>query len=195
MKTRSGFVSNSSSSSFICDVCGENVTGYDISLTEAEMYQCEKGHTFCRSSCSDSAKSAEDIIEDIGKIELIKISIKRSIVLNEDRIKNVKKASDTKYWIDRVEQDKKILEELNDKDEDEIDELFDEQTESGGVMPSILCPICRFDVLDDSDVKRYLYKKYDETDINLKKEIKEKFTSYDDLQQFLKKDIIDKDNQ
>lgn len=47
MKIRNGFVSNSSSSSFICDVCGENVSGYDIGLDDADMYECEKGHVFC----------------------------------------------------------------------------------------------------------------------------------------------------
>ena len=47
MKIRRGFVSNSSSSSYICDISGEEVSGWDMSLDEAEMYQCEMGHTFC----------------------------------------------------------------------------------------------------------------------------------------------------
>jgi hypothetical protein len=47
MKVRSGFVSNSSSSSFICDACGENVSGWDMGLSEAEMRECEGGHTYC----------------------------------------------------------------------------------------------------------------------------------------------------
>lgn len=49
MKIRSGFVSNSSSSSFICDVCGENQSGYDMCISDAEMWQCVNGHTFCES--------------------------------------------------------------------------------------------------------------------------------------------------
>lgn len=48
MKYRKGFVSNSSSSSFVCDICGEEVTGMDMSLREAEMCECENGHVFCR---------------------------------------------------------------------------------------------------------------------------------------------------
>jgi len=46
MKIRNGFVSNSSSSSFTCDVCGENVSGMDMSPGDAEMYSCGK-HNWC----------------------------------------------------------------------------------------------------------------------------------------------------
>lgn len=47
MKVRKGFVSNSSSSSFVCDVCGESVSGMDMSYDEAEMVCCTNGHDFC----------------------------------------------------------------------------------------------------------------------------------------------------
>jgi hypothetical protein len=49
MKFRSGFVTNSSSSSFICDVCGETASGMDMGLSEAYMSECKNGHTFCDS--------------------------------------------------------------------------------------------------------------------------------------------------
>jgi len=49
MKIRNGFVSNSSSSSFICDICEENVSGMDVCLSEAEMSECQNGHTICDS--------------------------------------------------------------------------------------------------------------------------------------------------
>jgi len=47
MKVRRGFISNSSSSSFICDFCSQDVSGWDMNLEEAGMYQCKHGHTFC----------------------------------------------------------------------------------------------------------------------------------------------------
>lgn len=47
MKTRNGFVSNSSSSSFTCHVCGNTESGFDAGLLEVGMYECLDGHTFC----------------------------------------------------------------------------------------------------------------------------------------------------
>ena len=47
MKIRTGFVSNSSSSSFICEVCGEEISGMDLSAREVNMYVCKNYHRFC----------------------------------------------------------------------------------------------------------------------------------------------------
>ena len=45
MKVRKGFVSNSSSSSFVCDLTGEAFETYE-GLDDREAVQCEKGHVF-----------------------------------------------------------------------------------------------------------------------------------------------------
>lgn len=47
MKVRFGFVSNSSSSSFVCEICGHTETGYDASLEDVGFVQCEHAHIFC----------------------------------------------------------------------------------------------------------------------------------------------------
>jgi len=47
MKIRSGFVSNSSSSSFTCDVCGRTESGWDACLRDFGMVECVNGHEFC----------------------------------------------------------------------------------------------------------------------------------------------------
>jgi len=49
MKIRKGFVSNSSSSSFICEVCSNTQGGWDMVLNEAGMVECVNGHVFCES--------------------------------------------------------------------------------------------------------------------------------------------------
>ena len=47
MKVRINYVSNSSSSSFVCNVCGHSESGYDCSAQDLGMCQCENGHIFC----------------------------------------------------------------------------------------------------------------------------------------------------
>ena len=47
MKFRKDFVTNSSSSSYTCDICGATESGWDISLEEAGMVECVNGHTIC----------------------------------------------------------------------------------------------------------------------------------------------------
>lgn len=47
MKYRKDFVTNSSSSSYICEICGESDGGFDMSISEADMCQCVNRHTIC----------------------------------------------------------------------------------------------------------------------------------------------------
>lgn len=64
MKIRSGFVSNSSSSSFICDVSGYTTSGWDMGLTEAGMFECENDHVFLEKYLVKDSKELEDISKE-----------------------------------------------------------------------------------------------------------------------------------
>ena len=63
MKSRQGFVSNSSSSSFICDVCGSLRIwgdGGDCSFSDDEIFRCETGHSVCMDHLSDEDRKILD---------------------------------------------------------------------------------------------------------------------------------------
>lgn len=47
MKIRKGFVSNSSSSSFVCSVCGDTQEGFGLSMSDIDYYECINGHVLC----------------------------------------------------------------------------------------------------------------------------------------------------
>jgi hypothetical protein len=71
MKYRKGFVTNSSSSSYTCDVCGVTQSGWDIGMSEADMVECANGHIFCRDHIIKYKQKEEkvDIEEDEEEIE------------------------------------------------------------------------------------------------------------------------------
>lgn len=48
------------------------------------------------------------------------------------------------------------------------------------------CPICQMIRVDSKDMKKYIYKKFELTEENMIKEIKEKFSSYNEFKEYLK---------
>lgn len=65
MKVRNGFVSNSSTSSFVCDVCGEVEADRDLCISDAGMVQCKNGHTFHYPICDKDVAARVKVPEDI----------------------------------------------------------------------------------------------------------------------------------
>jgi hypothetical protein len=60
MKIRNGFVSNSSSSSFVCQICSASKTGFDCSAEELGFVVCENDHTFCESHLTKDKKFTDE---------------------------------------------------------------------------------------------------------------------------------------
>lgn len=67
MKTRKYFVSNSSSSSFICEICGRTEVVYDGDSREFGFVECENGHLFCEEEMIDTdGISDEELLDEDG---------------------------------------------------------------------------------------------------------------------------------
>jgi hypothetical protein len=68
MKIRTGFVSNSSSSSFICSICGETESGYDASPEDLGMKKCENGHEWHDGCNLNFDLPEDDFINEDGEV-------------------------------------------------------------------------------------------------------------------------------
>jgi hypothetical protein len=60
MKIRQAFVANSSSSSFICEICSHTESGWDASPRDFEMIYCEQEHLVCIEHLLEGFEDDED---------------------------------------------------------------------------------------------------------------------------------------
>lgn len=175
MKIRKSFVTNSSSSSFICDSCGHDESGWDMSLSEANMMECENGHTIC-----------EDHVDDYDEREMVIQLVKNKI---EHYKKYVEEYPEKQYYKNCVEEFEEELEGYLDEDrQDEFewsDILYDYDFRDN--LPQSLCPICNFSDLTDSDATAYMLHKYGVNIATLRKEIQENFGTYTEFKKTIKK--------
>lgn len=172
---RLGFVSNSSSSSFICNICNGIESGYDASL------ECSNGHIFHK-GCS----SIE--IVSLSIEEKKQYLIKRLYDINDRHLEQISNTNDEnriemfQRWID---ENKREIEILNCCDEYTIQDEYNDVTEGETIISEKFCPICQMIHVDSTDMKKFIYKKFELTEEKMIKEIKEKFSSYEEFQNFL----------
>lgn len=140
MKIRNGFVSNSSSSSFICNFCGEAEGGYDFTLRDADMAECVHGHVFHlyhTTNCIPEEVKAKKLFE----------THKENLVYTNKQIKDLTDMSKPvpKYLTERVERYEEIFkdyetldaEDFNEKHCSEIEDLYRYS------YPEEYCPVCQ----------------------------------------------------
>ena len=183
MIKRKGWVSNSSSSSFICDVCGEVASGYDACLSDFEMTRFTCDHTVCDSEWSMN-------------IDELTFDQKKSMVDENDHYEVEsqfeKELFDGRYGSDLSDEEKNLLEksikEVFDKrtkeyyediDYEELIEGFDETL-------STFCPVCNLETISDETLLSYIVNTHNISIVEVKGLIRDKFKTLDEVQESLK---------
>jgi hypothetical protein len=144
-KIRLGFVSNSSSSSFVCEVCGTTESGMDASASDFDMAECQNGHTYCLSHRAEF---------DPNKIS------------NDDWLGIIEDFLDPKWYKEENAQAKELLA------AGKHHEILDLMEENSSESPWFLCPICTMTVISEGDMKSYLKKITGVTESEVFEEIK-----------------------
>ena len=155
MKIRKGFVSNSSTSCFLCDVCGELDGWMDASLGEVGMVKCVNDHQFC-----------EEHKLDVGDMNPLKM---RDILVSQ-------------IW---SEEDKHTFNAFTEEEareffeSDEGSDYWSDYTE--GIVFTAECPICQFEEITATVAARYLMRFAGLTKAQLSAIMKGKYTSFTDF--------------
>ena len=136
MKFRSTFVTNSSSSSYVCEICGRTEAGYDLCLSDCEMMECVNGHIFCY----------DESLEIPSKEELVKMILENEWNKNAWDYEN-------KCCKDFSEEELIVMDE---------DNLFNKFCSESGYyeVPECVCPICQFIEYSEYDLSAFLLKEY-----------------------------------
>lgn len=176
MKIRTGFVSNSSSSSFICDVSGEVYSGYDAGLSDFDLMECTNEHIFHESYLVGDPYEPEILerilIKDVYSNATYDIKDKYKLTWRDELSAVQKKEANE-------EAEKTILEI---KERGEWNNILQEcKSKVRNSIPVECCPICSLTYIKDDTISDYLLNKYNESKEEIKKEIREKYNSLQEL--------------
>ena len=175
MIRRKGWVSNSSSSSFICDVCG------DMSEGEYNELYFECGHVSC---CG--------VDKDITKLSLDQ---KRSMVdyyEQDDKRDDTAKEKYHAHYYSLNSEGQKIISEIVVKELSErlddyyTEELVEEAVDNCDEVPKEFCPVCSLEVISDDFLLQYIVNTHDISIEDLKGTIRSTYKTLDEAKESLK---------
>lgn len=180
MKIRKCYVSNSSSSSFVCEVCGNIESGWDASFSDVYMTICSAGHVFCR----------HHVLDDPDACAAVYAEITEQIKEGNDKLLQYLEADWPTY---KEDLGKAAAEGAEFRDVTPTEEIYDEINDylydhPGESVPRSCCPICQFNEIQDRDIDRYIYKLIDKSRTQIIDEIKSRFNSYKQFQEYLNED-------
>jgi len=157
VKIRKGFVSNSSTTSFTCDACGEVISYHDsCSDDDVGIIRFSCGHSTCSCTEVDFSKKKDQKL------------------WREDAEKQLRESD---YGPEELERILKIKDFFEFVDECKNYEIYN---------PSSLCPVCSFKAFNDDFVYRYILLKHKLKLDDVRKEMKKTFKSFDEFEAWMK---------
>lgn len=156
MKIRKGFVSNSSSSSFVCDVCNESASGMDMCLSDAQMFECIVGHVVCDDHELSSATDYYNL--DLEGKRAYCLEFADLVYISKDKIKEI-------------------------ESEEELDNIYsdDVSNEERYYKPKSCCPCCQLKEPTTEQILEFLLAERKSTREDVIKQIQEQFNDYDEM--------------
>lgn len=180
MKIRTGFVSNSSSSSFVCEITGTVESGMDLSLEDAGMYECINGHIFLDKFLIEVSNDPDIILQQI--VELSKINEDAALTLYGGktsyswRQKEQLKADFSKIlYLNVTKGFEAALKEF----ENHYDVSIDRYETS-----KECCPICTMQHFTNDDILQYILKSRNISRTDIETEIRSSY-NYDDFRKVI----------
>ena len=156
MKVRHGFVSNSSSSSFLCDLCKHHEAGYDGDYGDFSYVVCENDHHICEGHKLDACakKSVEEML-----------AILKGDIDNEEYTE---------------------LEGASEEEIRSVYEEFLEEENWGREISAEQCPLCQLEAVEDRMLIDFLFMKMNTTREEYVKTLKSQFGTLENLEKFIK---------
>ena len=157
MKIRTDFVTNSSSTCYVCEISGEKEAtgnGDDTTRQDLGFMVCEKGHWF------KSKYAIQD--ED---------TIRKAL---ENKIKEINSKNHSEC--EKASEIQEMIEELPGS----IGYIVEEDPFGCGV-PSEMCPICQMEYISEKHILKYLSKSIGFVPEDIVNSMKKRYSSYDEM--------------